>query len=76
MGFETVKTLKGEFVVILEETRDGGFLCVFPKGEEIILSPTEVDHDSFSEYSDDDMRVTLRQKAAIKAALGNYVEAA
>ena len=59
MNFETVKTLKGEFIVILEETKDGAYLCVFSKGEHVILAPTELDHDSFSEYSEDDMRVPL-----------------
>ncbi|MBK26365.1 MAG: hypothetical protein CME70_20365 [Halobacteriovorax sp.] len=66
MNFETVKTLKGEFVVILEETKDGGYLCVYPKGEQIILAPTELDQDSFSEYSEDDMRVTIKQRQALK----------
>ncbi len=66
MNFETVKTLKGEFVIILEETKDGAFLCIRPFGEQIIYAPTELDFDSFSEYSEDDMRITLKQRQALK----------
>lgn len=66
MNFETVKTLKGEFVIVLEETKDGAFLCVRPFGEQIIYAPTELDFDSFSEYSEDDMRITLKQREALR----------
>lgn len=76
MNFETVKTLKGEFIVILEETKDGAYLCVFSKGEHVILAPTELDHDSFSEYSEDDMRVTLKQRQALRNYFNDDVEQA
>ncbi len=76
MNFETVKTLKGEFIVILEETKDGGYLCVFSKGEHVILAPTELDQDTFSEYSEDDMRVTLKQREALKNYFNNDVSKA
>jgi hypothetical protein len=66
MNFETVKTLKGEFVIILEETKDGAYLCIRPFGEQIIYAPTELDFDSFSEYAEDDMRITLKQRQGIK----------
>ncbi|MFT6070605.1 MAG: hypothetical protein ACJAT2_003042 [Bacteriovoracaceae bacterium] len=66
MNFETVKTLKGDFVIILEETKDGAYLCIRPFGEQIIYAPTELDFDSFSEYSEDDMRITLKQRQVLK----------
>lgn len=76
MNFETVKTLKGEFVVVLEEVKDGAFLCVLPFGEQMILAPTELDFDSFSEYSDEDMRITLKQRQAIKCYFNESIEEA
>lgn len=76
MNFETVKTLKGDLVIVLEETKDGAFLCVLPFGEQIILAPTEVDFDTFSEFSQDDMRVTLKQRAAIKSYYPDSLERA
>ena len=52
MNFEIVKTLKGELVIILEETKDGAYLCIKPFGEQIIYAPTELDFDTFSEYAE------------------------
>jgi hypothetical protein len=66
MNFEIVKTLKGELVIILEETKDGAYLCIKPFGEQIIYAPTELDFDTFSEYAEEDMRITLKQRQGLK----------
>ncbi len=63
---DTVKNRKGTFLVVLTEIVEGGYWCVFPDGTKRILLENQLNMTVYSEFADEDRRMTVAQKQAVR----------